>query len=203
MNPLTTFPLALMTMVLVGCSSTEPAQRTVSRVEVEKTIDLSGRWNDSDSRLVADALINDVFASAWLEQADFSGKIPVVTVGNIRNKTSEHIDVSVFIKDLQKAIVESGKAKFIASKPQRKELRDEKRDQQEFAREETVKEMAAETGADVMLQGQLSSVPDRFEGKTVIFYQMDLEAVDIETGEIVWTGQKKIKKFIEQDKWQW
>lgn len=186
-----------------GCSSTEPAKRSVSRIETDKQIDLSGKWNDTDSKLVAEEMISDALNSPWLESSDYTPeKKPVITVGTITNKTSEHIDVSIFIKDIQRSVINSQKAKFVASKPQKEELRDERREQQKYSREETVKQMAAETGADVMLQGQISSIIDRFENQRVIFYQVDLEAVDIESGEIIWQGQKKIKKFIDQDNWQ-
>ncbi|MCK6602333.1 MAG: penicillin-binding protein activator LpoB [Bacteroidetes bacterium] len=190
-------------LLAAGCTSTEQAKRSVSRVESDKQIDLSGKWNDTDSRLVAEDLLTDALNSAWLENQDFAGGTkPVITVGTIKNKTAEHIDVSIFIKDIQRAVINSQKAKFVASKPQKEELRDERREQQQFAREETVKQMAAETGADVMLQGQISSIIDQYDNQRVIFYQVDLEAVNIESGEIIWQGQKKIKKFIDQDKWQ-
>lgn len=190
-------------LLAAGCTSTEQAKRSVSRVESDKQIDLSGKWNDTDSRLVAEDLLADALNSAWLENQDFTGGTkPVITVGTIKNKTAEHIDVSIFIKDIQRAVINSQKAKFVASKPQKEELRDERREQQQFAREETVKQMAAETGADVMLQGQISSITDQYDNQRVIFYQVDLEAVNIESGEIIWQGQKKIKKFIDQDKWQ-
>lgn len=195
--------LTVSALAFAGCSSTEPAKRSVSRIETDKQIDLSGKWNDTDSKLVAEEMITDALNSPWLESSDYSAtKKPVVTVGTITNKTAEHIDVSIFVKDIQRAVINSQKAKFVASKPQKEELRDERREQQKYSREETVKQMAAETGADVMLQGQISSIIDRFENQRVMFYQVDLEAVDIESGEIIWQGQKKIKKFIDQDNWQ-
>lgn len=188
--------------VLVACSTPEKAQRTVSRVDPNQTIDLSGKWNDTDSRLVAEQVISDALTSSWLSSSEYQAKQPVITFGNVVNKTTDHIDVTVFLNDMQRAIIRSGKAKFIATKKNREELRQERRDQQQYAREETVKQMAAETGADVMIQGQISSIIDKIEGQRVIFYQIDLEGVDIETGEIIWVGQNKIKKLIEQDKWQ-
>lgn len=189
--------------LLISCSSTDPAQKSVERLDPNQTVDLSGKWNDTDSRQVAEELINDALASHWLEDADYKDKKPVVTTGKIINKTSEHIDVTVFLKDLQRAVINSGRAKYIASKDKREELREEKRDQQQYAKEETIKQMANETGADVMLQGQISSVVDQADGKRLTYYQVDLEAVDLESGEIIWQGQKKIKKLTDQKNWQY
>lgn len=201
-NYIKMIPLLGLLGFMMSCSSTEPVKKSVERLDPNQTVDLSGKWNDTDSRQVADELINDALASTWLEDSDYKEKKPVITTGKIINKTSEHIDVTVFMKDLQRSIINSGKAKYVAARERREELRDEKRDQQQYAKEETIKQMANETGADVMLQGQISSVVDQAEGKRLTYYQVDLEAVDLESGEIVWQGQKKIKKLTDQKNWQ-
>lgn len=188
--------------LMLSCSTTEPAKKSVERLDPNQTVDLSGKWNDTDSRQVAEELVGDVLASPWLEDADYKEKKPVITTGKIVNKTSEHIDVTIFMKDLQRSVINSGKAKYVAAREKREELRDEKRDQQQYAKEETIKQMANETGADVMLQGQISAVVDQAEGKRLTYYQVDLEAVDLESGEILWQGQKKIKKLTDQKNWQ-
>lgn len=194
--------LVVTSALFFSCSSTDQVQKKVERMDPSQQVDLSGKWNDTDSRLVADELIGDALSSNWLDESDYKDKKPVVTTGKVVNKTSEHIDVSVFLKDLQRAVINSGKAKYIASKDKREELRDERRDQQQYAKEETVKQMAAETGADIMLQGQITSVIDQADGQKLVYYQVDLEAVNLESGEIVWQGQKKIKKLTNQDKWK-
>ena len=47
-----------------------------------------------------------------------------------------------------------------------------------------------------MLQGTINSIVDSFEGKKVVYYQVDLELVDLESNTKVWLGDKKIKKAI-------
>jgi len=43
--------------------------RTVTRIEPGTQIDLSGRWNDSDSRKVADQMIHDLFKSDMFKKS--------------------------------------------------------------------------------------------------------------------------------------
>ncbi|MFQ5560370.1 MAG: penicillin-binding protein activator LpoB, partial [Nitrospinota bacterium] len=38
----------------------------VTRVETDKVVDLSGKWNDTDSRFVAEAMIEDCLKRPWL-----------------------------------------------------------------------------------------------------------------------------------------
>lgn len=181
-----------MASLLFGCSSIK-----VKRIEVEKTIDLSGKWNDSDSRLVSEEMIKDCLARPWLNDFNIAkGKAPMVIVGTIVNRSSEHIDSRIFTSDLERNLLNSGKVKFVAMKDARGELREEKADQQEFASKETVKPQGEESGADFMIQGTINSIKDEINGKYVILYQVNLEMVNLTTNEKVWIGQKEIKKSV-------
>jgi hypothetical protein len=51
-----------------------------------------------------------------------------------------------------------------------------------------------------MLGGLISSITDETKGEKVVFYQVDLTLYDLETNAKVWTGQKKIKKYIGRKK---
>ena len=187
--------------LIISCSG---PSRQVSRVGVDTTIDLSGRWNDADARMVSEKIVDDVLDANWLFNwmGDNQEK-PIVIVGTIGNKTSEHINTETFSADIERELVNSGKVRFVAAKKQRDEIRDERLDQQSQASEETSKRLAQELGADFMLQGTLSSIEDAVDGKKVVYYQADMNLVNLETNEIVWMGSKKIKKFVAQSKLKW
>ncbi|MBN2017129.1 MAG: penicillin-binding protein activator LpoB [Candidatus Cloacimonetes bacterium] len=192
--------LALVALI-VSCGG---PTKQVSRVGVDETIDLSGRWNDSDARMVSENIVEDVLDGAWLMNwLDEYDEKPIVIVGTIGNKTSEHINTETFSTDIERELVNSGEVRFVAAKEQRDEIRDERLDQQSQATEETAKRLAQELGADFMLQGTLSSIEDSVDGKKVVYYQADMNLVNLETSEIVWMGSKKIKKFMEQSKLKW
>lgn len=181
--------------VLAGCSS----GKTVERVEADKQIDLSGDWNDTDSRLVAEEMISDVLARPWV--SDFkaeSKRTPTVIVGTVRNRSSEHIPTIPFIKNLERELINSGRVDFVANKEERTEVRDERADQQENASPESMKRFQKETGADFMLRGDISTIIDQEGGDKVKYYQVNLELVNIETNRKAWIGEKKIKKLVSQ-----
>lgn len=192
--------ILLATLLLTACSQS----RKVERISTEEVTDLSGRWNDTDSRLVAEQMIKDLTFRPWVD--DFlmqNARKPVVIVGTVRNLSSEHIATDVFIKDIERELINSGKVKFVATKLERSEVREERSDQQSFASDETAKALAQETGADYMLKGSINSATDSIEGKAAVFYQVDLELINIETSEKAWIGTKEIKKFITQAKMKW
>jgi len=173
--------------------------KKVKRVSPEEQIDLSGRWNDTDSRLVSEAMIIDCLNHPWLSEfMRVKDKKPVVIVGDVRNKSTEHIAVGTFTKDLERAFVNSGEVRVVANARERLGLRSEREEQLDWASPETRKRLRKELGADYMLIGSIESIEDREGNKWVIFYQVNLELVDIETNEKVWIGEKKIKKYIKR-----
>jgi uncharacterized protein (TIGR02722 family) len=194
------FLLTFCLLLISGCGG----GRTVKRIATDEVTDLSGRWNDTDSRLVAESMISDMLSRHWIidfEQDKF--KKPVVIVGSVVNNSSEHIDVEVFTKDIERELINSGKVTFVASKGEREEIREERMDQQMYASEKTAKKLAEEVGADYFLIGSLYSVEDWFEGKKAVLYTVNLELINVEENTKAWIGNKKIKKFIEQSGYKW
>lgn len=186
----------LLAVVLVVSSAC--GHRKVTRIDTDKTIDLSGRWNDTDSRLTANAMIDQCLNQQWL--MNFSdrapGKKPVVIVGFVENNTDEHIQAEPFILDLEKAFINSGRVRLVSGGEKRDEIRKERAQQQDYASQSTMKSWGQEIGADYMLQGDISSIIDSYGKEKVRFYQVNLKLTDIETTEVVWIGDKKIKKYV-------
>jgi penicillin-binding protein activator len=192
---------AMAALTFTSCAS--GPSRTVTRVSSDTQIDLSGRWNDTDAQQVANAMITDVLARPWL--GDFTGanqRKPVVIVGDVKNRSSEHIETLVFTKSLERELINSGKVKFVASSDERSGVQNELLAQQSEASPETMKRLGQATGADFYLGGVITSVTDAVDGKRVVFYKVNLELINVETSEKVWIGDKEIKKFIGQSKYK-
>lgn len=185
--------LVLIALLAFGCS-----QRTVTRVSPDQQIDLSGRWNDVDSKMVAGKMVQQFLNSPRYQQyASDLGKTPAIIVGYIANKTSEHIDSDNYIKKFELEIFNSGLADLVESPEFREKLREERADQQEFASPETAARWGKEYGADLMLFGTMTSETDTYNNKKVVNYITTLYLTDLETNKRVWYGQEEIKKYIE------
>ncbi len=104
--------------------------------------------------------------------------------------------VATFTKDLEKAYVTSGSVRVVATKDERTDVRDERKDQQENARADTRARQAQELGAKYMLQGSIEELQDSQGREKVVYYQVNATLVDLESNEKVWTGQKQTKKYI-------
>jgi penicillin-binding protein activator len=178
---------------LSGCGSS----KQVTRMSEQSVTDISGEWNDTDSRYVSEAMISDVLKQAWLGNfVNKNKRQPVLIVGKITNRSYEHINVNTFIKDIERQPINSGEVEFVASSTEREQIREERKDQAVHAAEESQKAPGQESGADFMVIGTISSIIDKEGGKEVKFYQINLELVSLSDNKKVWIGEKKIKKGI-------
>lgn len=189
---------AVLMGLLVGLAACGGETR-VTRIDAGVVTDLSGRWNDTDSRMVAESMVKEALEYPWLNTFSQSKRRqPVVVVGTVLNSSHEHINVHTFVTDLERELTNSQKVTFVAGKNERDEVRSERKEQAMYAREDTQKAPGKEIGADYIMKGTIATILDEADGTKAMFYQVDLQMVDLESNAKVWFGQKKIKKVIEK-----
>lgn len=192
--------ILVLLLVLAGCTSSVK----VTRLDADAEIDLSGNWNDTDIQIVAESLVGSSMKANWIDQFRIrNGHNPVVIVGSILNRSSEHIDTAIIAKRFEMALINTGKVDMVADIAMRDELRDERESQQYFASEETAVALGKEIGANFILQGAVRTVVDQVSGKAVRTYYVSAELIDIETSRKVWVGEEMVRKFIQQSKYTW
>jgi hypothetical protein len=186
--------------VAISIPSCGPSKQ-VSRVAADTQTDLSGRWNDTDARLVAEQMIQDALSSVWIENFKMEhSETPVTMIGRVRNETMEHIDTEVFTKELERAFVNSGRVEVVASQSESTQIREIRQDQQSYASLESAAALGKELGANFVVIGNITSIMDENASgrEAAIFYTVNLEMVSVETNRKVWIGNKKIKKLIDR-----
>ncbi|MCR8921417.1 penicillin-binding protein activator LpoB [Dasania sp. GY-MA-18] len=191
--------LGLLALLFAGLSACSTV--SVSRVDSSQEIALTDKWNDKDSQLTAEAMIEDMLTFPWIaEHMRKKDRRPTVIIQRVRNKSHEHIATDTFTNDLKRALLRSGKVDFVADSEIRKDIRAERADQELNASSDTQAQMGEETGADYALSGTINSTLDELDGKRVTAYQIDLRLIDMSTNREAWNGQKKIKKLQERSK---
>lgn len=183
---------ALLASLLSACGGP-----SVERIKPDEVRDLSGAWNDTDSRLVSEEMMKDVLSRAWIPRFEAkNNRPPAVILGTIRNRSHEHINTQTFTNDVARELINSGRVDFVASKSERNEIREERVDQDLHATAESRKAMGKELGADYMLKGDINTIIDTDGKNQVRYYQVDLTLISLKDNRKVWIGQKKIKKAI-------
>ncbi len=176
---------------IFGCSAVQ-----VRRADADKEIALTDKWNDEDSRLVAQEMVDDMFTFPWMKKfkKNHPDKDPTIIIQRITNKSHEHIAVDTFTNDIKRAIQRSGLAEFVVGGAERERIRRERMDQQAHSSEESAKDLGEEMGADFALSGTINSMVDQLGNKRVTYYQIDMKLINMQTNREAWNGQKKIKK---------
>jgi hypothetical protein len=187
------FAVIAALLLVTGCG------RTVTRTDPETVTDLSGWWNDTDARMVADSMVSICLSGSWLRDPRVTTRddTPSIVVGNVLNRSTEHISTDVFMNEIERAFIESGRIQVIATRAERGDIRDERRDQERFATLETAAEFGREIGAQYVMMGTLDSIIDQVDDTRAVYYTVSLELIDVETAVKVWMGNLEIKKIIE------
>ena len=180
--------------------------REVRRIDPNQQTDLSGNWNDTDARATSQAMIQDCLAAGWMaEFLQSQGRKPAIRVREVANRTDEHIDAHVFLKSLEKALLQSGKVRLLAQEGG--EIGSMEKEQERSASgkqsDRSPVSIGNEAGADFVLSTRMTSIVDQFDKRRAKFYKINMDLIDSTTGEKVWIGDHEIKKLIEQDDYRW
>lgn len=184
-----------------SCSSTryDDAQRV-------ETVDID--FGSTDLQTLASGMVDGLIASPALQYIDHPGKENdkrvIFAFYEIENRTSEHIDTGG-IKDLIEArMLESGMFRINNEGRSQDLIESQVRFQQGSGRVDPAmaKSFGTQIGADVVMFGTLRSIEkegsrslENFGTKTEdVYYQFALEAVNIQSGEIIWKKVEDLRK---------
>jgi penicillin-binding protein activator len=185
--------IALVAAVLAaGCGG-----RHVQVVDPNTSIHLSGQWNDDDSKTVSSQMIESALKGSWVNDfKDRAGRIPKVRVAPVVNKSNEEIATQIFTNDIVRALINSGKARVVASRDEAEIQREERSDLQANSTQDSKPKSFQEEAPDFLLQGSIRVQHDREGSQQVKFYQVDLKLVDTTSNEVVWMDSTERKKVV-------
>jgi len=191
----------LIAMVLLlgaeGCSSFK-AERVDDAKADEKAMGITDNWVDGDTIRVIDGAMKQIYAHRrFLEyQSKFQGKRIKLFVGEIRNNTTE----SYFpIKDLEDALLDkmSNSDQFaLIDASRRTDLLKEITYQNDgMVDPAQAKKVGKQSGADVMIFGDINMKPETRDGKTIKTYTVNLRLTEIQSSEEICRAREKINKY--------
>jgi uncharacterized protein (TIGR02722 family) len=194
---LCSFGAAGVLLAVLAAGSTGCASHRVERADPREIVDYQARFDEDDAREVSGHMIADALSQPWLDEWEAAHDVrPVVIIGDVANDTSDYIETRLMTKALERELLRSGRVDIVAAAGERDQLRDERRQSQDWSRPETVKRMAYELGADLMLIGWIGENVEvsHDRNRRIQYYQVSLELVDVESNRKVWIGTHEIEK---------
>lgn len=165
-------------------------------------------WGSTDLQTMTGKMVESLKNSpalAYFDRPNKEADKRVITyMGGIRNETSEHINTGAVSDVIRTDLLQSGRFRFVADKKGQEDIGEQVHFQQESGRFDPTRAMAfgKQIGAEVIVYGTLSSI-EKKKGRSLesggskfedTYYLLVLNAVNVETGELMWSDKGEIRK---------
>jgi uncharacterized protein (TIGR02722 family) len=181
--------LFIITILSIGCAG--PRAFTKGTYENPNTIALLGdRFNENDMQLIAKKMVNSLAASAPVQNTE----TPAVMVGKMRNRTTEHIDLSALSDKIRTSLIQSGKFRFVDSQNRRDIAREYEYQRSGYVDPAQANHPGQQTAADFVLTGTVTSNIQEVGREKLVYYKATFQLTNLLSSEIVWTDEKEIRK---------
>jgi PBP1b-binding outer membrane lipoprotein LpoB len=190
---------AVFLLIASGCSSFK-AQRVDESKADEKAMEITDNWVDGDTVRVIGGAMKQIYVHKRFSeyQQRFGSKRIKLFVGEIRNNTAE----SYFpVKDLEDALLEqiSNSDQFALIDASRRDalLKEITYQNDGMVEPAQAKKVGKQSGADVMIFGDINMKPESRNGKTIKTYTVNLRLTEIQSAEEICRAREKINKYSE------
>lgn len=167
----------------------------------EDTIHYDANYDFSDKKEIVATLTDSLMNTTLLNRE--SGKPIIVTYG-IANETAEHINTGGISDDIRLSLIKAGEYRFVNRKQRNNALAEADFQYAGFVPPEQRIVEGRQLGANYILAGTLRSIEKkqprqwRLNKRKLVYYSLNLEMTNIQTGEISWADNVEIARESKQ-----
>ncbi|HEX9395502.1 MAG TPA: penicillin-binding protein activator LpoB [Burkholderiales bacterium] len=179
-------PLVAAALLAAGC-----AKDTTRYGDARATETITNQFGSTDLQLIAESMTRSMLQTPVI----VSSGLPVVTVQEVRNKTSEYIDTRAITDTIRVELQKSGKVRFAVDAAAMNQATDEiKRQESEFYAKEQAAAKGRMVGAQYRMEGNITSIVKQIKDVKDVYYKFNLQLWNIQNGLLEWTDEKEIRK---------
>jgi hypothetical protein len=173
-------------MLLAGC-----AKETVRYGDAKGVETVTNQFGSTDLQLIAESMTRSMLQS----NAVASANLPIVTVQEVKNKTSEYIDTRAITDTIRAELQKSGKVRFaVDAAAMQQQVEELQRQQSEYYDKEQAAEMGRMVGAQFRMEGNIVSIVKQAKDVKDVYYKFNLQLWNIRNGLLEWSDEKEIRK---------
>src|SRR3954466_419938 len=178
--------LVAAALIAAGCAKEKTAYGDARGVET-----VTNQFGSTDLQLIAESMARSVRRGA----VTGGGTLPIVTVQEVKNKTSEYIDTRSITDSIRSELQKGGKVRFAVDQSGLKQQTGEIDRQQSgyYAREQSV-ERGQMVGAQYRMEGNITSIVKQVKDTKDVYYKFNLQLWNIRNGLLEWSDEKEIRK---------
>ena len=152
---------------------------------------VTNQFGSTDLQMIAEAMARSMQQTSIIA----SGNLPIVTVQEVKNKTSEYIDTRAITDSIRAELQKGGKVRFAVDAPGMTQQVDEiKRQQTEYYAKEQAVEKGQMIGAQYRMEGNITSIVKQVKDVKDVYYKFNLQLWNIRNGLLEWSDEKEIRK---------
>jgi uncharacterized protein (TIGR02722 family) len=196
------FLLALTAILASGCATTGGTGRAGGGGNVQygdsKAVEtVTADFGSTDLQTTAEQLTQSLLESRWVTGTQAP---PKIRLRDVKNSTTEHIDTKAITDKIRIKLLKSGSVRFLADTSNLGQVAAE-RDLTETATKKTA--LKAMTDADYIVTGTVRSIKKANKDVQDVYYNISLELVDPQSGEVLWADEKEIRKVVNKPLLGW
>jgi uncharacterized protein (TIGR02722 family) len=178
--------LIALAMLAAGCAKEKTAYGDARGIET-----VTNTFGSTDLQMIAETMARSMQNAPVI----VSGNLPIVTVQEVKNKTSEYIDTRSITDSIRSELQKGGKVRFAVDAPGMTQQTDEiKRQQSEYYAKEAAVEKGQMIGAQYRMEGNITSIVKQVQTTRDVYYKFNLQLWNIRSGLLEWSDEKEIRK---------
>jgi penicillin-binding protein activator len=179
-------PLAAVLALAAGCAHEQTRYGDAKGVET-----VTNQFGSTDLQMIAESMTRSMLQAPVI----VSGNLPIVTVQEVKNKTSEYIDTRAITDSIRSEMQKGGKVRFAVDAVGMNQQIDElKRQQGEYYAKEQAVAKGQMVGAQYRMEGNITSIVKQNKDTRDVYYKFNLQLWNIRNGLLEWSDEKEIRK---------
>ncbi|HWQ39571.1 MAG TPA: penicillin-binding protein activator LpoB [Burkholderiales bacterium] len=177
--------VALATIAVAGCS------KQVRYGDAGAVETVTVEFGSTDLQQIAESMARSMLQAPVIA----NGNQPIITVQEVKNKTSEYIDTRAITDSIRAQLSKSGKVRFAVDEADmQRQIAELQRQQSEYYQKEQAAEIGKMVGAGYRLGGSIVSIVKETKKVKDVYYKFTLQLWNVQNGLLEWADEKEIRK---------
>lgn len=152
---------------------------------------VTNQFGSTDLQMIAESMTRSMLNTPLVT----SGERPIMTVQEVKNKTSEYIDTRSITDSIRTELQKSGRVRFaVDAAAMDQQVEELKRQQSDYYDSKKSVPVGKMVGAAYRLEGNITSIVKEAKDVKDVFYKFNLQMWNVQTGLLEWGDEKEIRK---------
>ena len=152
---------------------------------------VTNQFGSTDLQMIAESMTRSMLQTPTIA----GGNRPVMTVQEVKNKTSEYIDTRAITDSIRAELQKSGRVRFaVDAVDMDQQVEELQRQQSDLYDKEQAVETGRMVGAQYRLEGNITSIVKQAKDVKDVYYKFNLQMWNVRNGLLEWSDEKEIRK---------